>query len=184
MTLFLKEAVSMEPQGQKRTLFDRLLDGLALIAALMIVFTMIAVSLDVCLRFFFNAPLLGITEITEYMMLYTCMLGAAWLLRSDGHVSIDIVTNLLPGKARKGLFVVATLVCAVTCAYIAYWGAVTTWDHFERGIRDFKILEIPKWTFLVSLPIGFTLLTIEFLRKVRDAVKKPDLEVEEEPTAF
>jgi TRAP-type C4-dicarboxylate transport system permease small subunit len=145
---------------------------------------MIAVSLDVFLRFFFNAPLLGITEITEYMMLYTCMLGAAWLLRSDGHVSIDIVTNLLPGKARKGLVVVAALACAVTCAYITYWGAVTTWDHFERGIRDFKILEIPKWTFLVSIPIGFMLLTVEFLRKVRGAVKRPDLKAEEEHAAF
>jgi TRAP-type C4-dicarboxylate transport system permease small subunit len=174
----------MEPQAQKRTFFDRLLDGLAVLASLMIVFTMIAVSLDVFLRFFFNAPLLGITEITEYMMLYTCMLGAAWLLRSDGHVSIDIVTGLLPGKARKRLVVVAALVCAVTCAYITYWGAVTTWDHFERGIRDFKILEIPKWTFLVSIPIGFTLLTVEFLRKARDTLKKPDVKPGEEPTAF
>lgn len=174
----------METQGRKPTLFDRLLDRLAVLASLMIVFTMIAVSLDVCLRFFFNSPLLGITEITEYMMLYTCMLGAAWLLRSDGHVSIDIVTNLLPGKARKGLVFVAALVCAVTCAYITYWGAVTTWDHFERGIRDFKILEVPKWTFLVSLPIGFTLLTVEFLRKARDTLKKPDVKPGEEPTAF
>ena len=72
----------------------------------------------------------------------------------------------------------------MTCAYIACWGAVTTWDHFERGIRDFKILEIPKWTFLVSIPIGFTLLTVEFLRKVRDIWKKPDVKPEEEPTAF
>lgn len=174
----------MKPQAQKRTFFDRVLDGIAVLASLMIVFTMIAVSLDVCLRFLFNAPLLGITEITEYMMLYTCMLGAAWLLRSDGHVSIDIVTNLLPGKTRKGLFVVTALICAVTCAYITCWGAVTTWDHFERGIKDFKILEIPKWTFLVSIPIGFMLLTIEFLRKVRDAVKRPDLRAEEEHTAF
>ena len=174
----------MNLQGQRRTLFDRLLDGLAVLASLMIVFTMIAVSLDVCLRFFFNAPLLGITEITEYMMLYTCMLGAAWLLRSDGHVSIDIVTNLLPGKARRGLLIATTLICAATCAYITYWGAVTTWDHFERGIRDFKILEIPKWTFLVSIPIGFTLLTIEFLRKVRHVLKKPDPKTGEEHTAF
>jgi TRAP-type C4-dicarboxylate transport system permease small subunit len=150
----------------------------------MIVFTMISVSLDVCLRFFFNAPILGITEITEYMMLYACMLGAAWLLRSDGHVSIDIVTGLLSSKPRKTLYIITTVVCAATCAYIAYWGAVTTWDHFERGIRDFKILEIPKWTFLVSIPIGFTLLTIEFLRKLRNVLKKPEVEAEEEPTAF
>lgn len=174
----------MKPQIPKSTLFDRLLDGFAVLASLMIVFTMIAVSLDVCLRFFFNAPLLGITEITEYMMLYACMLGAAWLLRSDGHVSIDIVTNLLPVKPRKGLFIFTALVCAGTCAYIACWGAVTTWDHFERGIRDFKILEIPKWTFLMSIPIGFAFLTVEFLRKVRASLKKPDLKAGEEPTAF
>jgi len=150
----------------------------------MIVFTMISVSLDVFLRFFFNAPLLGITEITEYMMLYACMLGAAWLLRVDGHVSIDIVTGLLPGKPRKTLYIITTLICAATCAFITYWGAVTTWDHFERGIRDFKILEIPKWTFLVSIPLGFTLLTIEFLRKVREALRKPKADTGEGPLAF
>ena len=174
----------MKPKSQGQGLFGRLLDGLAALACLMIVFTMVSVSIDVCLRFFFNAPILGITEITEYMMLYTCMLGAAWLLRADGHVRIDIVAGMLPGKPRKTLYVITTLICAATCAYITYWGAVTSWDHFERGIRDFKILEIPKWTFLVSIPIGFTLLTIEFLRKLRDALKKTDDKVEEEPATF
>ena len=174
----------MAPQDQERRFFDRILDVSAVLACLMIVFSMVSVSLDVCLRFFFNAPLLGITEVTEYMMLWTCMLGAAWLLRMDGHVSIDIVTNLLASKPRKGLYILSALVCAATCAFITYWGAVTTWDHFTRGIRDFKVLEIPKWTFLVSIPTGFALLTIEFLRKVHDALKKPEVEGEEEPTAF
>jgi C4-dicarboxylate transporter, DctQ subunit len=174
----------MRPQDQGRGFFDRLLDVLAVLACLMIVFTMVSVSLDVCLRYFFNAPLLGITEITEYMMLWTCMLGAAWLLRVDGHVSIDIITNLVPGKPRKGLYIVSVLACAATCAFITYWGAVTTWDHFARGIRDFKVLEIPKWTFLVSIPLGFTLLAIEFLRKVRQALRGPDVKAGEEPAAF
>lgn len=174
----------MRAQDQKRSFFDRLLDGLAVLACGMIVFTMVAVSIDVCMRFFFNAPILGVTEITEYLMLYTCMLGAAWLLRVDGHVYIDIVTGFLPSKPRKGLYIVTAIVCAATCAFIAYWGAVTTWDHLERGIRDFKVLEIPKWTFLVSIPLGFTLLTIEFLRKMREAVRKPKADTEEGSVTF
>jgi TRAP-type C4-dicarboxylate transport system permease small subunit len=153
-------------------IYDKILDILAFIASIFIIFVMVMVSVDVVLRYFFNAPILGVLEISEYMMLYIPMLGAAWLLRIHGHVNIDIVIGFLNAKNQSILNSITYTICAVTCAVITYWGGVTTWDQYQRGILDIKVIEIPKFTFLISIPIGFFLLSIEFVRSAYGFLKK------------
>lgn len=165
-------------------IYDKILDLLAFIASILIIFVMVMVSIDVVLRYFFNAPMMGVLEISEYMMLYIPMLGAAWLLRIRGHVNIDIVVGFFNSRNQSILNSVTYAICAVTCAFIAYWGGVTTWDQYQRGILDIKAIEIPKFTFLASIPIGFFLLFIEFLRNAYGYLKKSKEAEKEETIAF
>ena len=165
-------------------IYDKILDLFAFIASILIIFVMVMVSIDVILRYFFNAPIMGVLEISEYMMLYIPMLGAAWLLRSRGHVNIDIVIGFFDSKNQSILNFITYTICAVTCAFIAYWGGVTTWDQYQRGILDIKAIEIPKFTFLISIPIGFFLLFIEFLRNAYGYLKKSKKAEKEETIAF
>lgn len=144
---------------------DRLEDALASIAAAMIVFTVIFVPMDVASRYFFAAPITWVYEVTEYILLMVPCLAMAWLARHNGHVVIDVLTSRLSGRPRARLTATTHLVVAVTCGFVAWWGAVVTFTSFKAGAVIENVLQTPQWLIYVCIPLGFALTGIEFARK-------------------
>ena len=146
-------------------IMDRLEDIFAAFAALLIISAMFAVSLDVITRFFFNMPLVGISEVTEFALLFIPMMGAAWLLRMDGHVIIDCVTNYLSPKHLSFVSGMTSTVGTIVCAVVSCLGGWVTWDNFQRGVETSGVVIIPRWIELIVVPVGFLFLGVESLRK-------------------
>ena len=74
-------------------IFDTIINISAIFAGVLIILIMLCVCVDVIMRYFFNSPLFWVVELGEYAMLYITFTGAAWLLKTDGHVTIDIFNN-------------------------------------------------------------------------------------------
>lgn len=146
-------------------LLDRLEDALAFLAAILLVFTVAFVPIDVASRYFFNAPLTWVFEVTEYILLIMPCLGMAWLARGNGHVMIDIVTSRLGDQRRTLLGGCVAIVVAIVCAFVAWWGAVVTWRSYLAGAVIENVLQTPQWLIYIAIPIGFSLCAIEFGRK-------------------
>jgi TRAP-type C4-dicarboxylate transport system permease small subunit len=144
---------------------DRLEDGLAFVAAAMIVFTVIFVPLDVASRYFFAEPVTWVYEVTEYILLMVPCLAMAWLARHNGHVVIDVLTSRLGERPRALLNAVTYLVVAATCAFVAWWGGVVTWNSFSAGALIENVLQTPQWMIYACIPAGFALTAVEFARK-------------------
>jgi C4-dicarboxylate transporter DctQ subunit len=146
--------------------FDRLEDALAVLAAGLIVFALVSVTVDVVSRYFFNQPLTWVFEITEYILLLVPCLGMAWLARHDGHVVIDIVTSRLSRRNRAALAGVVAALTAFVCGFIAWWGAVATLESYKAKAIIENVLQTPQYLIYAAIPLGFGLCAIEFVRKV------------------
>jgi TRAP-type C4-dicarboxylate transport system permease small subunit len=157
----------MKLLGKAITVFDRILDLLASLGCSILVFIMLSVSVDVVLRYFLNRPVLGLSEITGYLLLYMTFLGAAWLLRREGHVKVDIVLNRLGPRAQAALGITSSVIGIIISLALIWYGTETTWDHLLRGVYRTTILEFPKAPLLAVIPIGGFLLLIQFLRRAR-----------------
>ena len=144
--------------------YQALLDSLAAIAGALLVLTTLAVVLDVSARYFAGTSFAWVFELTEYVLLYVPCLGMAWLVRRRGHITIDIVTSHIPPAGRHRLFVATSLVTALVCGFIAYWGFLTTYDFYVRDLQSEKVLTVPMWVLLGCIPLGFGLTAIEFVR--------------------
>lgn len=144
--------------------YNAVIGGLAGVAGLLMVLCIVGIALDVAGRFFWNASLPWVFELTEYALLYIPCLGMAWLAREGGHVAVDIVTVRLRPSTQLLLAAVVCAATAVVCALIAYWGLMTTWDSFVRDITIDKYLRIPRWSVLGVIPLGFALTAVEFAR--------------------
>jgi C4-dicarboxylate transporter DctQ subunit len=144
---------------------DRIEDGLAVVAAALIAFSVVAVTVDVGSRYFMNRPLPWVFEVTEYILLFVPCLGMAWLARNDGHVVIDIVTSRLSPSVRARLAAVVALVVAGVCFFIAWWGWVATRESYAAKAVIENILQTPQFAIYAAIPFGFLLCGVEFLRK-------------------
>lgn len=146
-------------------IFDRTINLLALLAAILLTFLMLLICVHVVMRYFLMRPVLGAIEISELLMVYITFLGAAWLLRKEGHVKMDMVITRLNPKTQAWVNTVTSIVGAVTCIVITWYGVRATWSHAQMGYYLASTIDIPTAPILAVIPVCCFLLFIQFLRR-------------------
>ena len=153
-------------------IFDYILNAMAFLAGIILIFIMLSVGFDVILRYFFNRPMIWVTEVTECLLLYTTFLGTAWLLREEGHVKVDIILNRLKPRTTAFCGILSSLVGIFVSIMLAFYGMSVTWNYFKRGIYTPTAMEIPVAAILLIIPLGSIFLFLEFVRRTGRFVGK------------
>jgi len=98
--------------------------------ALLLVLTEFSI---VILRYFFNTGWIGMQEAVLYMHAILFLVGAAYTLKHDGHVRVDIFYRILSprGRALVNLAGVVLLLVPV-CGFIFYASWDYIWVAWER----------------------------------------------------
>ena len=81
--------------------FDLIVDGGAILAAVLMVAVMLTTTVKVVFRYGLREGLIGIDQISGTMLLYITFLGAAWVLRREEHVTLDLVVGRIAPQARR-----------------------------------------------------------------------------------
>lgn len=149
-----------------RSVFDVTLNLFSLLAILIIVFVLISVCLGVFMRYFLKNPQGWVVQTSQYSLVFVTFLAAAWVLRREKHVTMDLLTNWLsPGK--KAVFgMVTSTVGALVCLIITYYSLLVTIDHFRRKIYDMQVIEVPLGPMFAVMTLGCLTLFIQFLRRI------------------
>lgn len=151
-------------QLKLESIFDKVLDAGAAGASIFLIFIMLAISVEVVLRRI-GHPSVWEVEVTEYSLLYITFLGAAWLLRKEGHVRMDILVNAFSRRIQALLGVIVSTVGSALSLYLVIFGMVVTWDYFRRGIVQCTPLLTPSFLVTLVIPLGSVPLAIQFLRR-------------------
>ena len=146
-------------------LFDRINSVMAACGMAVLGFILLAVVWEVFTRYFLGKGTIWVEEIGEYSMLFMTFLGAAWLLKSDGHVEMDIVVTRFPQRTRLLFRVVTSWIGAAICLVLTYSGADVAFDHLQRGLHQPTPVEPPDFPLFAIIPLGFLMLFIQFLRR-------------------
>ncbi|MSP51292.1 MAG: TRAP transporter small permease [Alphaproteobacteria bacterium] len=145
------------------TVYDRAIDGLALIAAVALALVFASIVIVVGLRtvgIFRGADVAF--ALTEYAMLYIGTLGAPWLLREKGHICIEVVRGYLSPRGKYVLAKVAYAIGALVSVLVAVFvirAMETNWNEWE--MRAFKVHK--QWL-LLPVGVSFGLVAVGFLR--------------------
>ena len=152
-----------KPTNKLNALLDVINRAMAWLAALAIIFMMLAISYAVTMRYVWNKPVPWIVEISSYLMLYITFLGTAWLQHKGGHVEVDLFTGRLHPRIRAGFKTITSLGGAVVGFVLAWNGALVTADYFQRDVIVIGILNTPQFLLMGIIPIGGFLVLVEFL---------------------
>ena len=128
--------------------------GMAMILPLMLL-----TFADVMLRSFFNKPIPGTFEISQYILAVFILLGAAYTQQVKGHVGVDFVTSRLSPRLRAICEIFTTLLSLFIIAVVVWQGWVVGIE--EKAVSD--QLRIPQYPFKVLVAVGGLLLWLELL---------------------
>jgi len=114
---------------------------------------------DVMLRGFFNKPIPGTFELSQYILAIFILLGAAYTQQVKGHVGVDFVTSRLSPRLQVACEILTTLLSLFIIA-------IVIWQGWVEGISEKTVsdqLRIPQYPFRVLVAVGGFLLWLELL---------------------
>jgi len=148
-------------------LFDRLIDIMAILAGVILVFITAAVCYTIFTRFLFRQTTIWIIPITEYALLWIVFLGTTWLLREKGHITTDIIYTHLNEKTKHTLDGIMFIIGGLTCTAMVFLGVIHVWQCIAGGVTDVRAITVPKTAVFIIIPIGSILLAVQFFRMAR-----------------
>jgi TRAP-type transport system small permease protein len=138
---------------------------------------MLLTTADVIGRYFFNTPVLGAYEITEYLMVIMVFSFLALAQSTKVHINVDIVFNHLPAGLQRFLQRFNHLVCLIMMILVSWMGILRVLELKKTGEAS-VLLKIPDYPVAVFLVIGCLVFCIEFFKDVFKS-KHSDAEREE-----
>jgi TRAP-type C4-dicarboxylate transport system permease small subunit len=135
----------------------------ALCCALLAVIA-VAIVYDVTVRTLNFQPPNFTVSFTEYVLLYTTMLGAPYMVRKKGHILVEALIESVPPAVHAVMAKFVYLVCMLLSAALAYYGAKLFLQGIATGDMEYRSFDMPRWILDLTLPLGFGFSAIEFLR--------------------
>jgi C4-dicarboxylate transporter, DctQ subunit len=155
---------------QLGTLADRMIAFLSMLgavaAAAALATIAVSVIIEVIARSVFNSPTLWAVEISTYSIIAAGFLGSAFVLRRGRHLEINLLTSRLSQSTQKWLGVVTDACAAAFCFIVCVSGMRFVELSQIMGAVSVSELRIPLWIPQLTIPIGFSLLGLEFLSRI------------------
>lgn len=129
----------------------------------------LAIGMNVILRYFFRSPTSWADELALIGMAYVTFLGGAAAYKRNLHFGIDILVDRLPAKGKHILRSAMTFVFIILFAAMTYLG-------YDLTINAKKVMIYSGWSYKymdAALPLGFLSMTIYSIKFFIMSIVKP-----------
>lgn len=132
--------------------------------------------LKIVMRYVFSASLLWSDMMLQHLTLWLCFFGAALATCERRHISIDVLSRILPGKVTRWTNLAVDCIALVVVGILAYYGFLFLGD--EQSSEAVLIGSVPLWWAKTIIPYGFVLIGIHVVLQIgihlRDSADTPD----------
>ena len=120
----------------------------------------------VVMRYFLGASTVWQTEFVIYSIVASTFIGAPYVLLHKGHVNVDIVPLYVKHRTRVVLALLGSLASLTFCLVVAWFSAEYLHEAWAGGWRTETVWALPLWIPLLSLPIGMSLLSLQYVADI------------------
>jgi TRAP-type C4-dicarboxylate transport system permease small subunit len=118
---------------------------------------------QVIVRYFIGESTIWQTEFSIYLLLFASFVGAAYGLKHDAHVGVDVIVERMPQRAKSILRIV-TSIFSLLLTIIVAWKAWEMWAHATSlGWHSSSIWGPPLTYPYFILPLGMSLVSLQFI---------------------
>ena len=147
------------------SVFGALASQMVLFAAVVIIFY------DVVMRYVFNSPTAWVLEISEYMLVFLAIGGAADVQRKKMHIKMDFFYNKFALNVRRYLDLIFYMVTACFVFLIFIVSSQMTLIAYHYGSRSNSLLGTAMFIPYAIIPFGMVLFFIQSIVDVVESVK-------------
>jgi len=137
-----------------------------LIAGFCLLAMTLMVTMDVTLRYGFNAPTKWANEFSAYLAVLVIFLGISYVLRENAHIRVDVFVRKLPKRVHDWIKVI-TSIALLTYIIILFH---LTWDVFVMNFTinktSFTAMDVPIWPIQAFIPLGLAIMGLLLIHHI------------------
>lgn len=137
-----------------------------LLAACSVVAMALIITVDVLFRSTGIGSLGFALEAAEYCVFLSAFFAAPWVLRHNGHVTVDFVVRALPPGLARVVLLAADAAGLVVTAIVTVFVIRVGHASWEQGMRVIKSFIFPEWWLYAVAAPCLALLAIEFCVRI------------------
>jgi len=113
-------------------------------------------------------------EVAKFLIILVTMVGVSYAARKARHIRMAAFLDLMPAKLEKAfIFFISAINAVVLFAMAKY-----SYDYMAQmrilGQKT-SALQVPFWTFMVIVPIGFASAGIHYLRTIMKNIREKEV---------
>ena len=120
---------------------------------------MLIVVADVAMRYMFNSPIIGVSELVGlYLMVLLFFFAMSAAFTNDAHIRVDLLLPLMSHRVRRVSEAICCAMSVPVFALIAIPSGRSAFDAWERGDVLAGLIPWPTWIPPAIVTIGCWLL--------------------------
>lgn len=127
---------------------------------------------EVIARYVFSSSFGTGGELTNILIIWAAMIGAAIAARSGVHIGVDVLVKKLPPQLTKITVLASLLISAAFTFWITLLGIELVQFSYGTGQVTMELLW-PRWPLYLSVPVGMALMTYHLLQEFIHRVRLP-----------
>jgi TRAP-type C4-dicarboxylate transport system permease small subunit len=145
------------------SVLSRVSEASGIICALSILLSAGVLTYEVITRYVLKTPTIWEIEFSVFLLIMATFVGSAYGLKNGAHIHIDLITHLLPPRIQVRLSLLTSIVALLFCTLLAWMGWDMWWEATVKGWRSDSLWGPPLWVPYLFLPLGMTLLCLQYL---------------------
>lgn len=141
-----------------------------ILACVMIFALVLIVTYDVCLRYFLHLSTEWGYDTDGFLYVMICLLGLGYAESQKKHMSMDVISGKLKGKADNAMRIVHALLGLAYAFIMVYFG----WKYAFKALITGKTLTTAwapvVWPEYMALPVGFLGIGLQYTVDIIDNI--------------
>jgi TRAP-type C4-dicarboxylate transport system permease small subunit len=140
------------------------------ILGLFLIIMILIACVQILLRTVFSSGFSWADPFLRYLVLWSGFLGAAMATSQGKHLTLDIITFLVPKSMHPWLHVVTDLFSATVAGFLTW--AAFLFIRSEIEFSSTALLSVPSWVWNLIFPIAFALIALRFFMAAWTAARE------------
>ena len=174
-------SISEERETKKRhpitSLIERLVTYMGLGSSGIVMVILFFIVIEVASRAILNMPIMGVVEISGFLLVLVVFLGIAYVQLRKGHIRVDFLISRLSPRLASLHFMLTSIIILIIFSLIGYYGAKMTMQSYLVGEYEMTIPFLRVWVIRMFVPIGAFLVDLlvisELVQEIRKFIRAP-----------
>ena len=133
------------------------------------IFSSLLLSFNVVMRYIFHNAIYWAGELSCYLMVWLIFVGSSQVVKKEGHISVSLLSDLVPKKVRRYLQCFVTIFSVFFCIILTFY----SFEHVVQVKDSHQIspaLEMPIWIAYLSIPVGGALTSFRYIQHLKKCI--------------